>query len=114
MKAPSHTPEEIHAATRAQYQRLADAMRMVREAVETSMGAASGLAASEQFETAYHECEAIAHAIARFAETRVNREPVNTMPRPSRRHRRCCAIILRRSRLRRNSQLWQHRRRRLA
>jgi hypothetical protein len=73
------TPEEIADATQKKYQRLAEAMRMVREAVETSMGAASGLAASEQFPTAYEECEAIAHAIAKFAAGRVKREPVNTV-----------------------------------
>jgi hypothetical protein len=67
MKPPSHTPEQIHAATRAQYQRLAEAMMMIREAVETCMGSAAGLPASEQFPTAYEEWEAIAHAIARFA-----------------------------------------------
>jgi hypothetical protein len=41
MMPPSDTPEEIHAATRVQYQRLAEAMGMVREAVETCMDSAA-------------------------------------------------------------------------
>jgi hypothetical protein len=51
----------------ANFRQLADAVRMIREAIETSMGGAAKLQASEQFGTAYEECEAMAHAIARFA-----------------------------------------------
>jgi len=52
---------------RETYRGLAASVKMIRQAVEQSFPASGGLTASEQYETLYDECLAIALAISNGA-----------------------------------------------
>jgi hypothetical protein len=69
------TPGRARQATIDNYLALVASLKLVREALEDSFGAAAELPASEQFETLPHECQAIAEAIRKAGAEFQRRQP---------------------------------------